>query len=56
MAFKSDNQKQSMLLSPNLDELRPATHRLRVMNAIIDCLDVNVFFKPITVAVPSFAP
>ena len=41
IAFKSDNQKQSLLLPPSLDELIPATHRVRVVNAIIESLDVD---------------
>lgn len=41
IAFKSDNQKQSLLLPPSLDELIPLTHSVRVVNAIIDCLDVD---------------
>ena len=41
ITFKSDNQKQSLLLPPSLDELIPATHSVRVVNAIIDRLDVD---------------
>lgn len=41
IAFKSDNQKQSMLLPPSLDELIPATHSVRVVDTIIDRLDVD---------------
>lgn len=41
IAFKSDNQKQSLLLPPSLDELIPLTHSVRVVNAIIDRLDVK---------------
>ena len=41
IAFKSDNQKQSLLLPPSLDELIPLTHSVRVVNAIIDRLDVD---------------
>ncbi len=42
ITFKSDNQKQSLLLPPSLDELIPATHSVRVVNAIIDRLNVDV--------------
>lgn len=41
ITFKSDNQKQSLLLPPSLDELIPATHSVRVVNTIIDRLDVD---------------
>lgn len=41
IAFKSDNQKQSLLLPPSLDELIPATHSVRVVNTIIDRLNVD---------------
>lgn len=41
IAFKSDNQKQSLLLPPSLDELIPLTHSVRVVNAIIDRLDIE---------------
>ena len=41
IAFKSDNQKQSLLLPPSLDELIPLTHSVRVVNAMIDRLDVD---------------
>lgn len=41
IAFKSDNQKQSLLLPPSLDELIPLTHSVRVVNAIIERLDVD---------------
>ncbi|MDR1756788.1 MAG: transposase [Culturomica sp.] len=41
IAFKSDNQGQFQLLPPSLDELIPATHPVRVLNSIIDRLDVS---------------
>lgn len=41
IAFKSDNQGQFQLLPPSLDELIPATHVVRVLNSIIDRLDVS---------------
>lgn len=41
ITFKSDNQKQSLLLPPSLDELIPATHSVRAVNAIIDGLNVE---------------
>lgn len=42
IAFKNDNQKQIQLLPPSLDELIPATHSVRVVNAVIDTLNVDV--------------
>ena len=45
IAFKSDNQKQSLLLPPSLDELIPLTHSVRVVNAIIDRLDVDAILR-----------
>lgn len=41
ITFKSDNQKQSLLLPPSLDELIPTTHSVRVVHAIIDRLNVD---------------
>ena len=41
IAFKNDNQKQFLLLPPSLDELIPATHPVRVVNAVIDTLNVD---------------
>lgn len=41
IAFKNDNQKQFLLLPPSLDELIPATHSVRVVDAVIDSLDVD---------------
>ena len=45
IAFKSDNQKQSLLLPPSLDELIPLTHSVRVVNAMIDRLDVDAILR-----------
>jgi len=36
--FKTYNQKQAMLLPPDLDELVEQNHPVRVINAIIDHL------------------
>ncbi len=41
IAFKNDNQKQFLLLPPSLDELIPATHSVRVVNAVINTLNVD---------------
>lgn len=41
IAFKSDNQGQIQLLPPSLDELIPTTHPVRVLNSIVDRLNVS---------------
>lgn len=41
IAFKSDNQCQFQLLPPSLDELIPPTHPVRVLNTILDRLDMS---------------
>ena len=41
IAFKSDNQGQIQLLPPSLDELIPVTHPVRVLNSIVERLDVS---------------
>lgn len=41
IAFKNDNQKQFLLLPPSLDELIPVTHSVRVVDAVIESLNVD---------------
>ena len=41
IAFKNDYQKQLLLLPPSLEELIPATHSVRVVNTVIDTLNVD---------------
>lgn len=41
IAFKSDNQQQSYLFPPRLEDLIPETHSVRVVNSIIDQLDIK---------------
>ena len=41
IAFKNDNQKQFLLLPPSLDELITATHPVRIVNTVIDTLNVD---------------
>lgn len=41
LAIKSDNKKQDWLLPPSLDELVPHNHIVRVVDEIIDRLDVS---------------
>lgn len=45
IAFKNDNQKQFLLLPPSLDELIPATHPVRIVNTVIDALNVDHLFS-----------
>lgn len=41
ISFKSENQQQSLLLPPSLEELIPSTDPVRVVNSIINRLDVS---------------
>lgn len=41
LAIKPENQKQSLLLPPCLDELIPETHVVRVVNDVIERLDTS---------------
>ena len=44
-AIKPENQKQSLLFPPCLDELIPSTHVVRVVNQVIDCLDTSCLME-----------
>jgi len=41
LAIKSDNKKQNLPLPPSLDELVPKNHMVRVVDAVIDRLDIS---------------
>lgn len=41
LSIKSENQKQTLLFPPSLDELIPSTHVVRVVNEIIDRLKIE---------------
>lgn len=41
LAIKFDNRKQNLLLPPTLDELVPENHMVRVVDAVIDRLDIS---------------
>ena len=41
LAIKSDNRKQNLLLPPSLDELVPENHMVRVVDEVIDRLDIS---------------
>lgn len=45
LAIKPENQKQSLLFPPCLDELIPSTHVVRVVNEVIDCLDTSCLME-----------
>lgn len=41
LTIKSDNRKQNLLLPPSLDELVPENHMVRVVDAVLDRLDIS---------------
>ncbi len=41
LAIKNDNGKQLMLLPPSLDELVPQNHLVRVVDAVVEQLDLS---------------
>src|SRR5688500_7037034 len=41
VVFKTYNQAQAMLLPPSLDELIPSTHPVRVVNSVIDQINID---------------
>lgn len=45
LAIKAENQKQSLLFPPCLDELIPATHVVRVVNDVIERLDISCLME-----------
>ena len=45
VSFKTYNQKQAMLLPPDLDELIDKDHPVRVINAVLDSLDIECIAK-----------
>ena len=45
LAIKSDNRKQNLLLPPSLDELVPQNHMVRVVDAVIDRLDISAILS-----------
>jgi transposase len=45
IVFKTYNQQQAMLLPPDLDELIDANHPVRVINGVIDYLDIDKITK-----------
>lgn len=45
VAFKSYSPNQAMLLPPSLEELISATHPVRVVNAVLDKIDIHPLLK-----------
>ena len=45
IVFKTYNQQQAMLLPPDLDELIDKNHPVRVINAVLDSLDIESITK-----------
>jgi len=45
VVFKTYNQGQAMLLPPSLDELIAATHPVRVVNKVIDQINIDALLK-----------
>lgn len=41
LAIKSDNRKQNLLLPPSLDELVPENHMVRVVDVVVDRIDIG---------------
>ena len=45
VVFKDYNPKQNMLLPPSLDELIDGNHPVRVVNQVIDHIDIDPLIK-----------
>ena len=45
IAFKSDNQKEILLFPPSLEEKIPSTHSVRVVDAVIESLNVDTILS-----------
>lgn len=41
VVFKADNQRQAMLLPPDLNDLVPSNHPVRIVNNILDKIDIS---------------
>ena len=48
VAFKAYTQQQAMLLPPSLDELIAADHPVRIVNAVLDKIDIEPLLKKYT--------
>src|SRR5450631_3458934 len=45
VVFKADNQRQAMLLPPDLNDLVSANHPVRIVNAVLDKIDITALLK-----------
>jgi transposase len=48
VVFKAYTQAQVMLLPPSLDELIAADHPVRIVNKVLDKIDIEPLFKKYT--------
>ena len=53
LAIKSDNRKQNLLLPPSLDELVPQNHMVRVVDSVLDRLDISAILIEAGATAPS---
>lgn len=45
VVFKADNQRQAMLLPPDLNDLIASNHPVRVVNAVLDKIDITPLIR-----------
>jgi len=45
VVFKADNQRQAMLLPPDLNDLVAANHPVRIVNEVLDKIDITALVK-----------
>lgn len=45
VVFKSSNQQQALLLPPSLEELIPSKHLVRVVNEVVESMDISVLLS-----------
>jgi transposase len=45
VVFKADNQRQGMLLPPDLNDLVAANHPVRIVNAVLDKVDISLLLQ-----------
>ena len=45
LSIKSENQQQMMLLPPSYEELVPKCHPVRVINSVINSIDIGQITK-----------
>ena len=45
VVFKADNQRQAMLLPPDINDLVAPNHPVRIVNAVLDKIDITALVK-----------